>query len=480
MRRWLRHRAAEHAGAIALYGFAAAGIAALAVTLFPLADATVNDSLPYASMTSGVPLQDVPKPFRYRVVVPFLARLLPHADVHHIQLAWGLLDVVALTLAGWAVFLFLRHRGFATLPALLGGSLFYVSWVVVRYSGTVLVDAASYAALAVAAYAVVSRRTVLLLVSVTVGMAVRETTALVVVLILLIGGPRPVVVRQLAACIPGLAGYAALRLAMPTDLGYSYSLGRIVEAFGSLGTMHGLAGAVVQFMLTFGPLWVLAVIGWCAADPPLPRRTAWLVPIVLVVPYLVGSNLDRVWFLAFPVVLAFSVAGIEEIGRWSAPNDSVARTPRGPTRWSPASKDAAPLSTHRRAKGPHLRQIMGGSLRGFLRSPVSLLPGSDSERPSSWASLQYSNPRLTHYENVLLRGRRAHGDHRCASGSFTVRGQAHRPPAFEATKEATRRAQLVPRPLLRCGVPRGTALWDGHQAAPAPQAGRGPADRAAM
>lgn len=335
MRRWLRHRAAEHAGAIALYGFAAAGIAALAVTLFPLADATVNDSLPYASMTSGVPLQDVPKPFRYRVVVPFLARLLPHADVHHIQLGWGLLDVVALTLAGWAVFLFLRHRGFATLPALLGGSLFYVSWVVVRYSGTVLVDAASYAALAVAAYAVVSRRTVLLLVSVTVGMAVRETTALVVVLILLIGGPRPVVVRQLAACVPGLAGYAALRLAMPTDLGYSYSLGRIVEAFGSLGTMHGLAGAVVQFMLTFGPLWVLAVIGWCAADPPLPRRPAWLVPIVLVVPYLVGSNLDRVWFLAFPVVLAFSVAGIEEIGRWSAPNDSVARTPRGPTPLEP-------------------------------------------------------------------------------------------------------------------------------------------------
>jgi len=331
----LRHQVAEHAVAIALFGFAASVIGAVAVTLFPLADATVNDSLPYAAMTSGVPLQDVPKPFRYRVVVPFLAHLLPHADVQQIQLAWGMLDVVALTLAGWAVFLFLRRRGFATLPSLLGGSLFYVSWVVVRYSGSVLVDAASYAALAMAAYAAVSRRTALLVVSVTVGMAVRETTALVVVLILLLGGPRPVVVRQLAACLPGLAGYAALRLAMPTDLGYSYSLGRIVEAFGSLGTVPGLADAAVQFALTFGPLWVLAVIGWCAADPPLPRRTAWLVPIVLVVPYVVGSNLDRVWFLSFPVVLAFAVTGIEEIGRWTASDDPAARTVRESTSMDP-------------------------------------------------------------------------------------------------------------------------------------------------
>ena len=314
--------------AIALFGFAASVIGAVAVSLFPLADATVNDSLPYAAMTSGAPLSEVPKPFRYRVVVPFLAHLLPHADLHQVQLAWGLLDVVALTAAGWAVFLLLRRRGFATLPALLGGSLFYVSWVVVRYSGTVLVDAASYAALAVAAYAAVSRRTVLLMVTVAVGMAVRETTAVVVVLVLLLGGPRPVVVRQLAACLPGLVGYAVLRLAMPTDLGYSYGLPRIVDAFGTLGTVHGLAYAVVQFVLTFGPIWVLAAIGWWAADPPLPRRVAWLVPVVLVVPYLVGSNLDRVWFLAFPVVLVFAVAGIEEIGRWTASGTAAETTPK--------------------------------------------------------------------------------------------------------------------------------------------------------
>jgi hypothetical protein len=44
---------AEHVVPIGLYGFAGTLIAAVSVAEFSLADATVNDSLHYAAMTSG-------------------------------------------------------------------------------------------------------------------------------------------------------------------------------------------------------------------------------------------------------------------------------------------------------------------------------------------------------------------------------------------------------------------------------------------
>ena len=273
---------------------------------------TRTDSTSDAAMTGHAPWATIPKPFRWRIVVPLVAGLLPHADTAQVQAVWGVIDAVALTAAAWFLHRFLRERGASAASALLGAVLFFASWVILRYAGGVLIDAASYAVLAAAAYASAARRTALLAVVMTVGMFVKETTALALVLIVLLDHPWAVRARQLAVGLPGVLGYVVFRLLTPTDQGYAYSVGRIVEAVRTLGSAHGLVLAVAQGVLTFGPLWLLAAIGW-RARALLPRRTAWLVPLVLVVPYLIGSNLARVWFLAFPVVIPFAVVGVDAL-----------------------------------------------------------------------------------------------------------------------------------------------------------------------
>lgn len=311
-----------HLMVLALAGFAAVAIVYVSVTQFPLADATVNDSLQYAAMTAHAPWATIAKPFRWRVLEPLLAGLGPHSDPGRIQVVWGVLDALCLTLAAWFEFLVLRRGGRSTATAVLVAMLFFSSWVVLRYAGMVLVDAASYLFLAAGVYAAVARRPVLLFAVVSVGMFVKETTVLVVLLVVLLGTPRAQRLRQLALCVPGVAGYVALRLATPTDLGYTYGVSRVLEAFGTLGTARGALLAAAEFALTFGPLWILAVVGWArapAAERILPRRTAWIVLLVLLVPYLIGSNLGRVWFLAFPVVLAFAADGIDDLFRRAHP-----------------------------------------------------------------------------------------------------------------------------------------------------------------
>lgn len=315
--------------ALSLFAFISASTAYVAVSQFDLYDTatggTTGDSAIYASMARGTALDEIPKPYRYRIIVPFLARLLPHASDTQVQVAYGLINIVALTLTGWFLFLLLRDRRFGVLPSLLGASLFYFSWVVMRFSGAVLVDAAGYAALALAVYAAAAKRDALLFLAFTVGMFVKETTALAVLVVLLLGNPRSVTLRQLALCAPGIVAYLILRLfLLPTDTGYNYTAGRAFDAVLALLTPSGVASAAMQLALTFGPLWVLAYVGWRRGlTDTLPRRLAAVVPVCLVVPFIIGSNTGRIWFLAFPVVILFATAGIQALAANAAPDPTV-------------------------------------------------------------------------------------------------------------------------------------------------------------
>ena len=63
--------------------------------------------------------------------------------------------------------------------------------------------------------------------------------------------------------------------------------------------------------LSFGALWIPALVGWRLATPGSPlHRWRPLIPIVLLTPLLLVTDLQRVWFLAFPFVLPLALLGI--------------------------------------------------------------------------------------------------------------------------------------------------------------------------
>jgi hypothetical protein len=316
----LRH----HGVLLLVLALAAAPIAYVGYREFDIDDPATGgdagDSAAYARMALTGDLDGVPKPFRYRVVVPFLARgwmlAFGRPEVYDLRVAFAVLDLLGLAVAAWAVLLLLRRLGFSALEGFTGALLFLGSWPVLRFGGAVLVDAWSHAVLAGAAWAIVARRNGALLLIATAGMFVRETTVFAALLVLAVPAPWSVRVRQLACFVPGAVGYLLLRFVVaPTDVGYRYNLERFGRQVADVLGWSGLPYTLRELALVFGaagPLLVLGVIR-NRRTRELPGSLVWLVPVALVIPFLIASNLARIWFLAFPAVIPLALLGLRAV-----------------------------------------------------------------------------------------------------------------------------------------------------------------------
>jgi len=224
-------------------------------------------------------------------------------------------NLLGLALAGLLMVAFCEALGFTTPEGLLASLLFYTSFTVVNFAGTPMVDAWAHAFLLLGLVAALRGSLSWLLVASLVGMLAKETTLLLVPAVLLLGGPRRAVTAKLLALLPGLVVYAVFRFVLfpggyghPADPGTAWST--LVERM-----QHGPYWALILFDggVSFGLLWPLAAMGaWCLRSRrhhPL-MRLAWLVPGILLVPFLIGSNIGRIWFYAFPAMIPLALVGI--------------------------------------------------------------------------------------------------------------------------------------------------------------------------
>ena len=316
--------ARQQAVLLLVLAFAAAPIVYVGYREWDLDDPATGgdsgDSAAYARMALTGELDGVVKPFRYRVVVPFLARAgmlaFGRVDEFDLKVAFAVLDLAGLAVAAWVLGLLLRRLGFSALEGFTGGLLFLATWPVLRFGGAVLVDAWSHAVLAGAAYAIVARRHGTLLLVATAGMFVRETTVFAALLVLVVPAPWSVRLRQLACFAPGVLGYLLFRFVLaPTEVGYAYTVDRFTRQVSDVLGWSGLPYTLRELALAFGaagPLLVLGVLHNRRVRA-LPRALVWLVPVALVIPFVIASNLARIWFLAFPAVIPLALLGLRAV-----------------------------------------------------------------------------------------------------------------------------------------------------------------------
>ena len=316
---------------------ASAAIVYPAVTKYALLDPGLGgpggDVGQYVRMYRGEPLANIARPFRYRVFTPFAARVVPvppHALLRYFELdgdklvalRFGLVNFAGLAVAGALLAAFCETLGFATAESLLAALLFYTAFPVVNYGGTAMVDAWGYAFLMLGLVAI--RRDALLPLAFAglAGMLAKETTVLLVPAALLLQGIRGRVIARLAALAPGLVLYAVFRRVLfPGGYGFPGDPRTSIENL-VYRLAHGpyLAWIAWDGGTAFLALWPLAIVGWLGARragaEPL-ARLAWLVPPLLVTPFLIGSNIGRIWFYAFPVVIPWAVLGLRRLA-WPA------------------------------------------------------------------------------------------------------------------------------------------------------------------
>ena len=283
----------------------------------------------YVRMYQGTPLREIARPFRYRVFTPMAARLVPlppHALLRYFDLSddklvllrFGLVNLLGLAVAGIALVALAEALGLPLAEALLVALLFYTSFPVVNFGGTPMVDTWGHAFLALGLVAMLRDALPALLLTGLFGMLAKETTVLLVPAALLLPASSRLKLMRLGALLPGIAAYAALRFVLlPGGYGFpSDPVNSIQNLVYRLGHGPYLAWILFDGGTAFLAIWPLAWIGWRSlrGQPRAPlARLAWLVPPILLLPFLIGSNIGRIWFYAFPVMLPLAVIGLRRV-----------------------------------------------------------------------------------------------------------------------------------------------------------------------
>jgi hypothetical protein len=324
----------------------------LTVTKVDLHDAALGgasgDAAQYVRMFQGVGLEQIPKPFRYRILTPYLARLVPFPPAaltggyevspdKIVMFRFAMVNVVGLAATGLIVHLLCEALGFGVWESLAGSLLFMTGFTVVNFGAAPMVDALSFLFLAAAILCVLRGWSAGLLLSVLVGMFARETTAYVLLPILALAGPARTRVRNVLLCLPGLAAYLVFRLVLwPTSTGWNYGVADTLENLRvTFTSARRLAWVATDGGLAFGVLWILALIGWWS----LVRRREWrhplfrlsfLIPFALVIPNLIYANIGRLFTLAFPAVIPLALLPLRRViggAREEPPADTLRPPP---------------------------------------------------------------------------------------------------------------------------------------------------------
>ncbi len=328
-----RRRAGLWAALALVFLWVAAAVVYPPITKYDLYDPGLGGRLgdvgQYVRMYQGVSLREVPKPFRYRVFTPWAARLVPpvpqpllrYFDVSPEKLVkyrFGIVNLLGLALTGLLLVAFCEGLGFALRDGLVAALLFFTSFPVINFGGTPMVDAWAYAFLMMGLVAALNERRAWLCVACLVGVMAKETTLLLVPAALLLPGAPRLKAGRLLALLPGAIAYAVFRFALfPTRTGWSYDPATLATNLADSvtpGPYHWWN--LFDGGTAFGLLWPLALLGaWeLRRRPHEPlARLAWLVPGLLALPFLIGSNIGRIWFYAFPVVLPLAVSGLRRM-----------------------------------------------------------------------------------------------------------------------------------------------------------------------
>jgi hypothetical protein len=290
----------------------------------------------YLAMADGDAASSIPAPFRYRPFTPWLASHVPDPPQAWLEpnrplnrqrahFRFAVVNVLGLALAATGLCLLTsslagtRHAGMAA------GLIFLTSYHPLRFATLPMAEAWSYAFLVWALWLLLKRRHLALGVVFLLGMTCKETTLLVLPAAALLGSTRQQRVGQALALLPAALTYVLWRTVLwpPPEPLFSVASTRhwLYDLFVS---GERFAGNAARASLAFHLFWIPAALAWWRrrGEAVALVRWAWLVPGILLLPFLLALVPGRGWFFAFPFVLPLAVVGISD---WLADRRDVAR-----------------------------------------------------------------------------------------------------------------------------------------------------------
>ena len=264
-------------------------------------------------------------PYRYRPWTPLLARTVPApperwldpdlpVERQQIFFRFLIVNVLGLAVAATA----LRSLASQLSRSSRGGwlaSVFFITSFYPLTAGTLpMVEAWSYAWLALGLIALLKRQHLALAIAISLGLLCKETTLLLLPAALLLPSNRKQRVEQALALLLPTVGYLLFRrFGFPASAPL-YSVESTSSWLRQLFVSgEKLPNGLFQMFAAFHLLWIPALAAlWRRRHDRSDPLVRWsvLIPIVLAIPFLFALVPGRLWFFAFPFVLPLAALGV--------------------------------------------------------------------------------------------------------------------------------------------------------------------------
>jgi hypothetical protein len=267
---------------------------------------------------------DVHVAFRYRVLLPFMAKALALALQkfllftgdpyyrHHLPLgtAFFLINSLFMSLAGLVLYKTARFSGASFLASLVALVAVLTSGYASYFTGVALTDSLYFLCLVVLFYAILTRDTRLLFAALLFGPLAKESFWLFLPFILLSLRFLPPVYLLLQLAVAGLSfwglHWAVDELAGPTNARPDYVLAHLAQNIGQhLNKLSSRSGLLALFS-TYGMYYLLLVAGFRRPGFSFYRINYQIVAGsvflgVVILHVLLSGDIGRMWYFSAPV-----------------------------------------------------------------------------------------------------------------------------------------------------------------------------------
>jgi hypothetical protein len=264
-----------------------------------------------------------PPAFEYRVLTPWLARIMPEppralfAGDRQVSADWiarvrfAVVNMCFLFLTAIALFYFLRTFEFSILESILGTLLFLDCTPVVQQSGFPMIDPSAYFFMILGFLAIRLDLPLLLMAAAAIGVFAKETNFALIFAALLAPMNARRKLLTIGSLIPSVVIYAFVRYSIPPSIG-----GGLFETWYGPAPVAYIRSLFVpnralDLLSSFGFLWLFAILALVFCElPKILKRWSWFIVVVLGTMIVTQPNLGRELILTFPVVIPLALFGI--------------------------------------------------------------------------------------------------------------------------------------------------------------------------
>lgn len=295
-----------------------------------------GDAQSYIKM-SKLEFDGVPRRFQYRILMPtlvfavgkiteranlsgFLSQYYEDVNKKIDQLNFGIVNVLFLALTAMLLFHYCMALGFDEWESLIGAFFFLTSFFTINYYTIPMVDSLGAFFVMAGFLAVLKNSLVGLSFSFLFGVFTKETTFVLLLLIVLI--ERRIFSMRLLVCMPGILLFVLFTRVLPVAshdqsayiLSTIFSFSKIIRSVAEhLNTLS--IYTLIEHSQTYMFLWALFFYALVKCRKPVfLKRSLWLMLLPVLVPPLVSSPaVGRVAFYLFPIVIPLSLLALRDL-----------------------------------------------------------------------------------------------------------------------------------------------------------------------